>query len=293
MSRSPAADEHRRVRAHLADALRAVRAAPTVALSPQQRARRRRVLRALARYIAAGRFPINRVSAARTPIFVDAAGARCAMAALLESTGDHALVRRVAREHNLAYVPQLRDDPALGAWLTRHGITLAEAARIQPAYHAYTEARWQPTVSVLASATGGAATDTGGQLALAPAVRLGVRRVIRGSTSHGNSVYGSLALTVEYARSIVLGVGGTHHLGLLLQWEPDGNHGDVQWYLLGGPLASLDDDNAPGTAWGAQLGAGFSFRTRTVPLLLELIAQGLGQSTGATLRAGVNVGVVW
>ena len=215
------------------------------------------------------------------------------MAALLESTGDHALVRRVARAHNLAYVPALGGDPALGAWLTRHGISLAEAARIQPAYAAHTEARWQPTVSVVAGATGGASTDTGAQVALAPALRLGVRRVIRGSTDHGNSVYGSLALTVEYARAVVLGVGGTHHLGLLVHWEPDGNSSDVQWFVLGGPLASLDDDAAPGTAFGAQLGAGFSFRTRPVPLLLELIAQGLGQSTGATLRAGVNVGVVW
>lgn len=289
---SPTA-ERRRVREHLTLALRSVRSAPTDALTAPQRARRRAALRALARYIAAGRYPLNRVSPSPTPVFVDEGGARCAMAALIESTGDAELVRRVARDHNLAYVEQLRGDPGLLDWLDRNGITLAEAARIQPAYHAHTDVAWQPTVSILAGVTAGASTDTGAQLALAPTLRVGVRRVIRGGTSSGHSVYGSLALNLEYARSFVVGLGGAHHAGLVLHWEPDGNTSDVQWYLVGGPIAALDDDGAPGTAWGAQLGAGFNFRTRSVPWLFEAIAQGLGQSSGATLRAGVNVGVVW
>ena len=285
--------EHRRVREHLRRALRSVRSAPTDALSAPERSRRRAALRALARYIAEGRFPLNRVSDSPTPVFVDESGARCAMAALIESTGDEALVRRVAREHNLAYVEQLRDDPELVAWLRRNGITLAEAARIQPAYAAHLDVTWQATVSVVASATAGASTDTGGQVSLAPTLRLGVRRVIRGNDDHGASVYGSLALTLEYARSFVLGVGATNLAGVTLHWEPDGNTGDAQWFLMGGPLASLDDDASPGTSWGGQLGAGFSFRKRPVPWLFEAVVQGLGQSTGATLRAGVNVGVVW
>ncbi|MDP3217670.1 MAG: hypothetical protein Q8S73_26420, partial [Deltaproteobacteria bacterium] len=257
-------------------------------------ARRRAALGALARYIAAGRFPRNRVAPTPTPVFVDADGARCAMAALIGYTGGDALVRRIAREHNLAYVEQLRGDPELGAWLDHHGISVAEAARIQPAYGAYEEpSRWQPTVSVVASAAAGASTESGPQLALAPAVRLGVRRVSRGGDDHGNSRYGSLALTAEYARSFVIGVGGAHRVGLLLQWEPAGNSSDAQWYLLGGPLAAIDDDGEPGGAWGAQLGAGFNFRTRTVPLLFEAMLQGLGRSTGATLQVAVNAGVVW
>jgi hypothetical protein len=148
-------------------------------------------------------------------------------------------------------------------------------------------------VSVVAGAAVGASTETGAQLALTPAVRVGLRRVIRGSTDNGNSVYGSLALDIEYGRGFVVGVGGAHHLGLLLQWEPDGNNSDVQWYLLGGAMAAVDDDGEPGTAWGAQLGAGVNFRTRAVPLLFEGVLQGIGRATGAALRAGVNVGVVW
>ncbi len=285
--------EHRRVRDHLTRALRSVRSASPAALTARQRARRRDALRALGRYIAAGRYPTNRVAPAMTPVFVDEGGARCAMAALLESTGHHALVGRIARDHNLARIDDLRDDRELVAWLAHHGLTLAEAARIQPAYAAHTEAHWQPTVSVVASASGGAATESGAQFALAPGVRVGVRRVINGSTDHGNSVYGSLALTAEYARTIVIGVGATHHLGLTLHWEPDGNHRDVQWFLLGGPIASLDDDDAPGTGYGAQLGGGFGFRRRTVPLFFEGVVQTLGRSAGVTVRLGLNVGVVW
>ncbi len=285
--------EHRRVRDHLTRALRSVRSAAPTALSDRQRARRRAALRALRRYIDAGRYPTNRVAPALTPVFVDEGGARCAMAALLESTGHHTLVDRIARDHNLARIADLRDDRELVAWLADHGLTLAEAARIQPMYAAHTEAHWQPTVSIVASVSGGAATDSGAQFALSPGARLGVRRVIRGSTDSGNSVYGSLALTAEYARTFVVGVGGTHHLGLTLHWEPDGNHSDVQWFLLGGPIASLDDDDAPGSGVGGQLGGGFSFRRRTVPLFFEGVVQTLGRDAGVTVRLGLNVGVVW
>lgn len=285
--------EHRRVREHLTLALRAVRSGAPRGLTDRQRERRRAALRTLARYIDAGRYPTNDLLPSTTPIFVGADGARCAMAALMESTGHHALVRRIARGHNLARIADLRGDPELVAWLHDNGITLAEAARIQPAYHAYTQAHWQPTVSVVASATAGASTETGFQVALAPALRVGARRVVRGSTDSGNSVYGSLALTVEYGRGFVVGSGAAHHLGLTLHWEPNGNHSDVQWFLMGGPIAALDDDGEPGSAAGAQLGAGFSFRTRAFPLFVEGVAQGLGGAGGATLRAGANLGVVW
>lgn len=290
---SPSAPEHRRVRDHLTRALHSVRSASPIALSDRQRARRRAALRALGRYIVAGRYPVNRVAPSPTPVFVDEGGARCAVAALLESTGHHALVGRIARDHNLARIDDLRDDHELVAWLADHGLTLAEAARIQPMYAAHTEAHWQPTVSIVASVSGGAATDSGAQFALSPGVRVGVRRVITGSTDHGNSVYGSLALTAEYARTFVIGVGGAHNLGLTLHWEPDGNHSDVQWFLLGGPIASLDDDDAPGTGFGAQLGGGFGFRRRTVPLFFEGVVQTLGRDAGVTVRVGLNIGVVW
>jgi hypothetical protein len=82
-----------------------------------------------------GRFPKNRdFPGQRVPYFIDADGTRCAMAHLIECAGDSGLVARVARTRNNARVRELADDPELVAWLDRNGITLREAARIQPQY---------------------------------------------------------------------------------------------------------------------------------------------------------------
>lgn len=285
------AREVARVREHLEGAMRQVLAATHAGLPDDVVARRRGVIAHLRRYIDAGQYPVNRVRAEPTPVFVDEGGARCAMAALLEATGHHAVVERVARTANLARVHDLAGDAEFIAWLDHHGVTVDEAARIQPSYAAYSVPAWQPTASALVSAhVGGGAA--GAQVLLAPAVRVGVRRVTRGSDDHGVSQYGSLALVAEYARSFVVSVGSTNQLSLLVQWETIGNHSDVQWYLIGGPMASLDEDDAPGHGFGAQFGAGFSFRRRDVPLFAELMGQGLAQG-GAVFRVGVQLGLVW
>jgi hypothetical protein len=289
---SAAPVERRRVRDHLNRALRAAQHRPPEGLGDDRRARRAAALRALARYIAAGRYPRNAVSPAMTPVFVDGEGNRCAVAALLEATGESALVARVARERNLATVRELADDPALVAWLDHHWLTVAEAARIQPAYSAHSEASYQPTVSVIASVAGGAEAGAGARFTVAPTGRVGVRRVTRGSDDNGNSEYGSVAFVAEYARSFVVGVGGAHQLGLMLQWEPVSNHGDAQWYLLGAPIAVLDE-GAPDVAYGGEFGAGFSFRRRSVPLLFELMAQTIVGPSGVTARLALDVGAVW
>lgn len=287
---SPREREVARVRAHLENAERIARSHATDGLSEEVRARRETVLENLRRYIEEERYPINRVRDEPTPVFVDEGGARCAMAALLEATGDHDLVARVARTANLARVKELAHDEEFAAWLARHGVTVDEAATIQPAYHAHLEADWRPTLAVFSGAYAGSAS--GLQVSVATGVRFGLRREERGSDSNGASIYGSLALTLEYARSYAIGVGGTNQLGVLLQWEPHGNHRDAQWYLMGGPLASVDEDDAPGHGFGGQLGAGFSFRRRPFPMFAEVVGQGLGQS-GPVLRLGIHFGAVW
>lgn len=288
---SPRSREVARVRAHLERAEREVLANDCGHLDDEALGRRRAALAHLRRYIEDERYPVNRVSATPTPVFVDEGGARCAMAALLEATGDHDLVARVARRANLARVAALAADREFSAWLDHNGLTVDEAAAIQPAYHAHSEAHMQPTVAVFASAYGGG-DASGVRVSVAPGIRVGVRRVEHGSTDSGASVYGSIALMAEYARSFVVNVGSTNQLGLVLQWEPDGNNRDAQWYLLGGPLASLDEDDAPGFGFGGQFGAGFSLRRRAFPLFGELVAQGLAQH-GAVLRLGVSFGAVW
>lgn len=70
----------------------------------------------------------------RLPIFVDDVGTRCAMGHLIERGGGGDLVRHVSSRHNLARVHQLAALPAFVAWLLDNGLTVDEAALIQPTY---------------------------------------------------------------------------------------------------------------------------------------------------------------
>jgi len=126
--------ETQRIQAHLERVEDEIRARDVAHLSAAQRAARTQHLDDLRAYRLSGRFPHNHESAERTPVFIDRHGTRCAMAHLIERSGGGDLVRRVAASQNLARIHHLADDPELLAWLDREGITLAEAARIQPEY---------------------------------------------------------------------------------------------------------------------------------------------------------------
>ena len=67
-------------------------------------------------------------------MFVDEHGTRCAMAYLIEQSGERSLVARIATTRNLARIRDLAGDSELVTWLDRNGLTLDEAARIQPEY---------------------------------------------------------------------------------------------------------------------------------------------------------------
>lgn len=123
-----------RIREHLAGALSELRARPVDELSTSRRQARLEVIGWLEEYRAAGVFPHNHVLRERTPVFVDPHGTPCAVGYLLLRSGETALVADVARGANLARIAELRDEPRLRAWLDGHGLTLDEAARIQPVY---------------------------------------------------------------------------------------------------------------------------------------------------------------
>jgi len=131
----PAIGETARIRTHLAVVERELRAKDVSSLTVAQRAARARNLDVLHEYLMRGIFPRNTdFPGERVPYFIDRYGTRCAMAYLIEQSGHGDLVARVAATHNNARVRELQDDPALVAWLDQNGMTLAEAARVQPSY---------------------------------------------------------------------------------------------------------------------------------------------------------------
>lgn len=127
--------ERRRVAAHIARGECGARARDTSTLPSLVRFARALLLDELRRYHVRGRFPQNRDFVdARTPYFIDAEGTRCAVAHLLEVSGEVALMERIARERNNALVPALGVYDRLLAWLDAVGLSVEEAALIQPTY---------------------------------------------------------------------------------------------------------------------------------------------------------------
>jgi len=127
--------ELKRLDAHFDRVLSLLHLVPPRRQSPVQRRARAVHLEQLAAYRKRGVFPKNRLFRGRAvPHFIDADGTRCAMAHLIEQTGKRDLVESIARERNYARVRELGDLPELATWLEANGLTLAEAARIQPEY---------------------------------------------------------------------------------------------------------------------------------------------------------------
>lgn len=127
--------EAARLRDHF-DAVDAeLRARDVSHLTSVQRVRRSTLITWLREYRDAAVFPLNtRVGDRAIPIFRDDRGVLCAMAYLIDRSGRSDVVDRVARTSNYAYIPELSGDSALVQWLDDAGLTLAEAARIQPQY---------------------------------------------------------------------------------------------------------------------------------------------------------------
>jgi hypothetical protein len=127
--------ERARIQAHLERVERELLSRDVSDLSPARRAARARHISTLRDYRLRGVFPHNHdFSDRRMPYFIDRHGTRCAMAHLIERSGGSDLVRRVAATNNNARVRELAGDPELLAWLEEEGLTVEEAARIQPEY---------------------------------------------------------------------------------------------------------------------------------------------------------------
>ena len=138
-SRAAATAWHRaevsRIQAHIAGAESLVAAGDLARWSPAQRVARARNLALLRVYRERGVFPRNLdFPVRREPYFVDDRGVLCAMAFLVAASGRHDIIERIRATRNNARIRELANDTALIAWLDEAGLTVAEAARIQPTY---------------------------------------------------------------------------------------------------------------------------------------------------------------
>lgn len=130
------AREASRLRAHFDSVDEELRENTPPTLRPSQRAARTQLIGWLREYREAGLFPENDRFVGRVvPFFVDHRGVRCAMGELIHRSGRGDIVQSVAATRNNAYIAELLDDPRLVAWLDSVGLTVAEAARVQPAYN--------------------------------------------------------------------------------------------------------------------------------------------------------------
>lgn len=100
-----------------------------------QRRSRASLITWLREYRDAGQFPQNdRFPERAMPFFRDGDGTLCAMAYLIHRSGRGDLVDRVAATQNNAFIADLASNVDLRAWLDSVGLSMAEAARIQPTY---------------------------------------------------------------------------------------------------------------------------------------------------------------
>ena len=138
--------EATRIQSHLATVEQELLARDVSHLSAAQQAARLRHVQVLREYREAGVFPRNYdFPNERVPYFVDEHGTHCAMAYLIARSGGESLVAHVASTRNNARVRELADEPALLAWLDNAGLTVEEAARIQPSYGWYPPPEEEPS----------------------------------------------------------------------------------------------------------------------------------------------------
>lgn len=130
-----AAAEVVRIREHLRQVERELLDANVAHLTVAQRTSRALHIEVLREYREQGIFPHNhQVLGRRVPVFIDEHGTHCAVGYLIARSGDEALARRIADTRNLDRVPELADMPEVVAWLADAGLSVDEAARIQPMY---------------------------------------------------------------------------------------------------------------------------------------------------------------
>lgn len=182
------AREVQRLQAHFDSVDQELRAAPITSLTSAQLSARKQLTEWLRDYRNASAFPVNEDFPDRAiPYFRDRHGNLCAMAYLLDRSGRGDVVDAVAISRNNARIHDLADMPVLIAWLDSVGLSVDEAARIQPEYEPPPPSGGRPDAStgyVISSAVvSGAAGITALLNVVAPTRKSGWAGVVTGAAA--------------------------------------------------------------------------------------------------------------
>ncbi|RME95562.1 MAG: hypothetical protein D6772_12970 [Bacteroidetes bacterium] len=126
--------DRERIQRHLQLVESMLRTRPLDQWTAEQQARRCAVLDILQDYWQAARFPLNRISSERIPVFIDPDNTACAVGHLMRETGAVALTEQIRAENNYAYIEDLLCYFGVNEWALTHGFTAEELAWIQPSY---------------------------------------------------------------------------------------------------------------------------------------------------------------
>jgi hypothetical protein len=223
LSYGDADSQHRRLevtrlRAHFDSVDAELRLPTTLPLTPAQRTVRATLISWLREYREAGSFPRNdRFPERAMPFFRDSRGVLCAMAYLIDRSGRRDLVDRVASTRNNAFIPDLAGDRELRTWLDSVGLSVAEAARIQPVYEPPPAERGVSASYALTSIlVSGSSLTTLGLNAIAPSRATGWAGVIAGTAGliAGAVKLDEAGATDDVARANVIAGSGALMFGL-------------------------------------------------------------------------------
>ncbi len=127
--------ERKRIKLHFIKVEQELRCADVSHLNKKSKENRAKMIQIHHQYWKREIFPKNTTHKMKIPQIKDPSGTPCAVAYMLENTGNSKLVSQLAAENNLVYIKDVHEGPLLD-WLKESGLTKEEAARIQPAYHA-------------------------------------------------------------------------------------------------------------------------------------------------------------
>lgn len=134
-----------RISTHLAYVIELLQKAATPT-DPRRAQERKEMISALDQYVQNAVYPRqNRDSTGRLPCFVDDEGRLCAVAHLINTSGNAELVQKINAKYRFNLLADMHDAELI-AWQEQSGLALRELAMIQPSYDFYPVEVAHPTM---------------------------------------------------------------------------------------------------------------------------------------------------